>query len=108
MESDDYDRFPAFEAEKRKNILWSYIDARDVASACRLAIEKDGLGAAILNIAADDTSMPIKSVDLMTSCYPDVNDIREPINDFVTLLSNKKAKALLGWQPIHFWRNYIN
>ena len=108
MDPEDYDRFPAFEAEKRKNILWSYIDARDVASACRLAIEKDGLGAAILNIAADDTSMPIKSVDLMTSCYPDVNDIREPINDFVTLLSNKKAKALLGWQPIHFWRNYIN
>jgi len=108
MDPEDYDRFPAFEAEKRKNILWSYIDARDVASACRLAIEKDGLGAAILNIAADDTSMSIKSVDLMTSCYPDVNDIREPINDFVTLLSNKKAKALLGWQPIHFWRNYIN
>jgi len=108
MDPEDYDRFPAFEAEKRKNILWSYIDARDVASACRLAIEKDGLGAAILNIAADDTSMSIKSADLMTSCYPNVNDIREPINDFVTLLSNKKAKALLGWQPIHFWRNYIN
>jgi len=77
MESDDYDRFPAFEAEKRKNILWSYIDARDVVSACRLAIEKDGLGAVILNIASDDTSMSIKSNELMATCYPNVTDIGE-------------------------------
>ena len=107
MEPEDYNRFPTFEPQKRKNILWSYIDARDVASACRLAIEKDGLGAVILNIAADDTSMSMKSKELMTTCYPDVTDIREPIDNFTTLLSNKKAKELLNWQPIHFWRNYV-
>ena len=107
MEPEDYNRFPTFEPQKRKNILWSYIDARDVASACRIAIEKDGLGAVILNIAADDTSMSMKSKELMTTCYPDVTDIREPIDNFNTMLSNKKAKELLNWQPIHFWRNYV-
>ncbi|TCT16055.1 nucleoside-diphosphate-sugar epimerase [Natranaerovirga pectinivora] len=107
MEPEDYNRFPSFEAQKRKNILWSYIDARDVGSACRLAIEKDGLGAVILNIAADDTSMSVDNKELMNTCYPNVEDLREPIEGFNTLLSNKKAKELLDWQPIHFWRHYV-
>lgn len=110
MEPEDYNRFPTFihDAQKRKNIVWSYIDARDVASACRLAIEKDNLGAVVVNIAADDTSMAIKSKELMAAAYPEVTDFREPIDDYGTLLCNKKAKDLLGWQPVHFWRDYVS
>ena len=104
MEPEDYARFPLFKASERKNILWSYIDARDVASACRLAIEKDNLGAVVLNIAADDTSMNIKSKELMQEHYPYITDLREPLEGYETLLSNKRAKELLGWQPVYFWR----
>jgi nucleoside-diphosphate-sugar epimerase len=104
MEEEDYLRFPKFTASGRKNILWSYIDARDVASACRLAIEKDNLGAVVLNIAADDTSMDIKSKELMAEHYPNVTDFRAPLDGYETLLSNKKAKELLDWTPKYFWR----
>jgi nucleoside-diphosphate-sugar epimerase len=107
MEPEDYSRFPQFKAAGRKNILWSYIDARDVASACRLAIEKDNLGAVVLNIAADDTSMDIKSKELMEEHYPNLIDFRAPIEEYETLLSNKRAKELLGWQPVHFWRDFV-
>jgi nucleoside-diphosphate-sugar epimerase len=107
MEPEDYNRFPSFIAENRKNILWSYIDARDVASACRLSIEKDNLGAPILNLAADDTSMAIKSNDLMAAHYPDVKEIKEPFSEYGTLLSNKKAKEVLDWQPVYIWRDYV-
>lgn len=107
MEPEDYTRFPSFIAENRKNILWSYIDARDVASACRLAIEKDNLGVPILNLAADDTSMAIKSIDLMATHYTHVKEFKEPITGYGTLLSNKKAKKVLGWQPNHVWRDYV-
>jgi nucleoside-diphosphate-sugar epimerase len=107
MEPEDYMRFPSFIAENRKNILWSYIDARDVASACRLSIEKDNLGVPILNLAADDTSMAIKSLDLMAVHYPEVKEFKDEVNDYNTLLSNKKAKEVLGWQPIHVWRDYV-
>ncbi len=109
MEPEDYNRFPIFlyEPEKRKNIVWSYIDARDVASACRLAIEKDGLGNVIMNIAADDTSMDLTSKELMKASYPQVTDFRDSIEGFVTLLSNKRAKELLNWQPKHSWRDYV-
>ena len=41
--------------------------------------------------------MPIKGNELMTTCYPEVEDIREPIDNSNTLLSNKKAKELLAW-----------
>lgn len=108
MEPEDYARFPHFKAEGRKNILWSYIDARDVASACRLAIEKDNLGALVLNIAADDNSMNIKSRELMEEHYPSVTDYRAPLEGYETLLSNKRAKKLLGWQPIYFWRECLS
>ena len=88
-------------------ILWSYIDACDAASACRLAVEKDGLGAVALNIAADDNRMDVKSRDLMAAEYPEVADFREPLEGYESLLSNKKAKKVLGWQPVRSWRKYV-
>jgi nucleoside-diphosphate-sugar epimerase len=101
-----YKEFPTFinESSNRKGILWSYIDTRDAATACRLAIEKDGLGVVSLNLAADNTSMNIKSKELMEQQFPEVKDFREPMDNYETLLSNKKAKELLGWKPVHNWR----
>ncbi len=106
---DGYERFPGFihRPESRERILWSYIDTRDAASACRLAIEKDGLGAVALNIAADDSSMAIRSRDLLAASYPGVTDIRAPLEGFETLLDNGKAKRLLGWQPQYRWRDEV-
>lgn len=104
-----YREFPGFinDPAQRERILWSYIDARDVAVACKLAIEADGLGAAVMNLAQDDTSMDIKSVELMRTRYPEVTDIRVPLDNYHTLLSNEKAKRLLGWKPIHRWRDNV-
>jgi nucleoside-diphosphate-sugar epimerase len=109
ISAEKYLPFPDFihDSKQRKNILWSYIDARDIASACRLAVEKDGLGSTALNLAADDTSMDIKSCDLLKAEYPDVTDIRGPVDQYQTLLSNAKAKKLLGWKPLHFWRDNV-
>ena len=104
-----YARFPGFihKPEARERILWSYIDTRDAASACRLAIETDGLGAVALNIAADDSSMAIRSRELLAASYPGVTDIRAPLEGFETLFDNGKAKRLLGWQPQHRWRDEV-
>ncbi|MGN8645909.1 NAD-dependent epimerase/dehydratase family protein [Gracilibacillus sp. HCP3S3_G5_1] len=104
-----YENFPSFihKPVLRTSILWSYIDARDVATAYRLAVEKDGLGTVALNLAADNTSMDITSKELLATCFPDVTDFREPIEGYQTLLSNKKAKEVLEWQPVHNWRHYV-
>lgn len=109
MTPEKYKAFPRFihDANQRKGILWSYIDARDIAVACRLAIEKDGLGTSVLNLAANDTSMDIKSCDLLKAGFPNVTDIRGCIDGYQTLLSNEKAKKVLGWQPVHCWRDNL-
>ncbi|SDW93431.1 Nucleoside-diphosphate-sugar epimerase [Alicyclobacillus hesperidum] len=106
---DMYQNFPSFlkDPEVRKTILWSYIDARDAAKAYRLAIEKDGLGSVKLNIAADWSSMDMTNRELLQATYPDVEDIRGDLDSYETLLSNRKAKELLGWQPIYHWRDEI-
>jgi len=104
-----YKEFPEFihTSSKRCMILWSYIDARDIAEACRLAIEAEGLGSVVLNLAADDTSMDIKSSELMKAEFAQVKDIRVSLDNYNTLLSNEKAKKVLNWQPVHCWRDNI-
>jgi nucleoside-diphosphate-sugar epimerase len=104
-----YQSFPGFihDPEQRKHIMWSYIDARDAATAYRLALEADGLGSVPMNIANDETSMDMTDGELMRTCYPNVADIRVPLDSYETLFSNKRAKRLLGWQPRHRWRDYV-
>lgn len=104
-----YANFPDFihDPWQRKEILWSFIDTRDVATACMKAIETDGLGSIALNIASDETSMDIPSRQLMETVYPKV-EIRGELSEHGSLLSNEKAKKLLNWQPVHHWRNYVS
>ncbi len=104
-----YKNFPNFlhNPEERKRILWSYIDTRDAATAYRLAVEKNDLGCVAVNIAADDTSMDLTNGELMKAAFPNVTDIRVDTNGYDTLLSNKKAKEVLDWQPVHSWRQYV-
>src|SRR6266545_6902581 len=49
MELGDYERFPGFWAdpELRKWNLWGYVDARDVAQSCRLALDSELPGAEV-------------------------------------------------------------
>jgi len=105
-----YARFPSFihDPAQRDRILWSYIDTRDVAEACRLAVEAEGLGSVALNIAADDTSMAVSSRDLLAARFPEVSDFRQPLAGHESLVSNEKAKKLLNWQPKHAWRDYVS
>lgn len=43
----------------------------------------------------------------MKAEFPEVKDIRLPIDNYHTLLSNYKAKKMLNWQPVHYWRDNI-
>jgi nucleoside-diphosphate-sugar epimerase len=108
MEPHDYERFPGFwdDAQLRRWNLWGYVDARDVAQSCRLALEADSSGAEVFIIAAADTVMNRPSADLMADVYPDV-ELREGVGEFGTLLSIEKARRLLGYEPAFSWRDAI-
>ena len=89
--------------EDRLRILWSYIDSRDLAIACRLAIEKDGLGCEPVIVAADDTSSNLPTADLIKRFLPGVKILKHPLPGRQSLISNTRLKALLGWQQQYFY-----
>lgn len=103
---DTYDAFARFrtDAQARKWNLWGYVDARDVAQACRLALEADGVeGAETCIVAAADTLMDRPSRELMAEVFPKV-PVGETVTRYGTLLDITKAQALLGYVPQHSWR----
>lgn len=108
MEPHDYERFPSFwdDPHKRKWNLWGYVDARDVAQACRLGLEADIAGAEAFIIAAGDTVMNAPSRALMAAVYPTV-PVREGLSDYGTLLGIDKARRLLGYAPAFSWRDHV-
>jgi nucleoside-diphosphate-sugar epimerase len=104
-----YVDFPAYFADpiQRKRITWSYIDTRDLAQACRLAVETDGLGFQVMNIAADDVSSDRPTQELLDAYYPNV-PLKKELGEFETLVSNNKVKRLLGFEQQHYWRSYVD
>ena len=89
--------------EDRLRILWSYIDSRDLAAACRLGLEKDGLGCQPVIIASDNTSSPIPTKELIARFLPGVTDLRLDYQANEHLISNQRLKDLLGWQQEHWF-----
>ena len=87
---------------KRLRNLWSYIDVRDLAAACRLSIERDGLGCVPIIVTADDTSSDLPSRELAKRYLPGVKDFRSALSGRETLLSNERARRLLGWKQQFF------
>jgi nucleoside-diphosphate-sugar epimerase len=104
MEPPDYARFESWQddARIRKWNLWGYVDARDVATACRLAAEADTKGSEIAIVAAADTVMRRDSADLMAEVFPSV-PLRRPVTGRETLLAIDHARELLGYRPAHGW-----
>ncbi|QFP78391.1 NAD(P)-dependent oxidoreductase [Deinococcus sp. AJ005] len=106
---EEYRRFPELawpDPHARKWNLWGYIDERDAALACRLALSAPLQGASSFIIAAADTVMPQPSRTLMEQVFPGV-PLRESLKDFETLLSIDHARDKLGFEPQHRWRDTL-
>jgi nucleoside-diphosphate-sugar epimerase len=108
MEPGDYAAFPGYDEDPRLRSwnAWGYIDARDGAMACRLAVESEIVGAENFIIAAADTVMSRSSADLVAEVFPEV-PVRRGVDGTETLLSIDKAHRLLGFEPRHSWRDAV-
>jgi len=106
MEPHDYERFAGFQddAALRRWNLWGYVDARDVAQACRLALDAEVAGAEVFIVAAGDTVMNRPNADLMAEVYPGV-ELRRELGEHNTLLAIDKARRVLGYEPRYTWRS---
>ena len=104
-EEHDYALIQSYAADPalRKWNMWSWVDSRDVAQACRLCLEADVGGAEIFTIAAADTIMPQTSRALVEATFPGV-PVAASLGAHDTLLSIEKAKRVLGYKPQYSWR----
>jgi nucleoside-diphosphate-sugar epimerase len=105
---EDYKKFPSYWPDPllRKWNLWGYIDERDAAAACRLALEADVTGSSSYIIAAADTVMNRSSESLLKEVFPGVPLTRE-VGESETLLAIGRARAALGFEPRHSWRDHV-
>lgn len=88
-----------------KRNLYSHVDARDAAAACRLALELDVDVPQPLNITNNVTMSDIPTMELLERYFPEV-EVRGDLPGHTSLVSNRLAKEALGWDPVYQWRNY--
>ncbi|MGH8860675.1 MAG: NAD-dependent epimerase/dehydratase family protein [Jatrophihabitantaceae bacterium] len=106
---DRYAAFPSYwdDQQIRRFNLWSYVDVRDCALACRVSLHADVTGASSYLIAAADTVMTTPSAQLMAAVFPDV-PITKDLGEYETLQSIDRARSVLGFEPQHRWRDHVD
>jgi nucleoside-diphosphate-sugar epimerase len=86
--------------------LWTYVDVRDAATACRQAIERDGLGFDVLDITAADTIADRPTMDLIAEFAPSV-EIRARLEGYDAVFTCERAVKAIGYQPRWSWRQAV-
>ena len=104
------DTYGRFEAEwddpsLSKGNFWSYIDARDVGTAYRAALEGTSTGHEVCLIAAADTRAKRGLRELMAEHYDGYDRFADDYTDPRSAFNCTKMSTLFGWTPSHSWRD---
>ncbi len=104
------DTYGRFEAEwddpsLSKGNFWSYIDARDVGTAYRAALEGTSTGHEVCLIAAADTRAKRGLRELMAEHYDGYDRFADDYTDPRSAFDCTKMSTLFGWTPSHSWRD---
>jgi nucleoside-diphosphate-sugar epimerase len=87
--------------------FWTYIDARDAAEACRLALEAAPRGHTIFNVAAPTSNMREPTDELLKQYLPTVKKSRDRLVGNWSGMDSSKAERILGFRAQHVWERYI-
>jgi len=100
------DRLLPHTKDKRSamDVLWTYVDARDVAEACHLWIASSIQGFRIFNVAADDVCIDTRTKELLQEFYPGISERRQNFDAHQSPFSCEALKTSLGWQAQYNWR----
>ena len=108
IEPNEYYRFEEFckNPSIRLRNLFNYIDARDLAQAIELCIKKDGLGYEVFNVTHNINSVSLTTKQIIKKFFPNVK-MRREMGKYESILSSKKIRDVLGFNPVHDWKNYF-
>jgi nucleoside-diphosphate-sugar epimerase len=107
IEPNEYNRFKEFceNPKVRLRNLFNYIDARDLAQAIELCVEKDGLGYEVFNVTHNINSVNLTTEQIIKEFFPNV-ELKRKMETNEAILSSKKIRNMLGFKPEHDWKNY--
>ncbi len=78
--------------------LWSYIDVRDAAAACRLAVERGFSGHKTFNICAPKTIMKEDTLELVKRYLPQVKLAPQGLQQNWSGYDTRRAEMILGFR----------
>jgi UDP-glucose 4-epimerase len=85
--------------------FWSYIDARDVASAFRAALEGEIVGHEVFLIAAADTCLDTPIQEAVERRYGPGARFAPDHGPYASVFDCRRIEERLGWRPRHSWRD---
>ena len=104
--SDGYASFArAGDPSYRRDLIGSYVDARDGAAAVAVALENAAPGLEAYNVAAPDSGLSIPSVEIAATWFPET-PVTKPLGEFESLMSTDKLQSL-GFSAKHLWRDEV-
>ena len=84
---------------------FQYVEAEDVALACRLSLEAQGLDPFEAFYISTDTSLAEDTRPVVERVYPDLKEMAAALEGREGMISIAKARRKLGYEPQHSWRN---
>ncbi len=93
--------------ETRASGFWTYIDARDAATACRLALEAKFKGHEVFVASAAKSCMIQPSRDLAQKYLPKGTQFKKAAGSHWSCVDSAKARRTLGFKPQHLWQDYL-
>jgi nucleoside-diphosphate-sugar epimerase len=105
------DQYPTLRKRRQEPLirgtgaLWSFIDVRDAAIACRLAAEKDFSGHQTFNICAGKTIMKEDTSELLERYLADVKVVKGGLLNNWCGYDSTKAESVLGFRAVHLLEN---
>ncbi|MBN1676230.1 MAG: NAD(P)-dependent oxidoreductase [Kiritimatiellae bacterium] len=81
-----------------------YVDVRDVALVCRLALEAEGLEPFEAFYIATDSKYSEEASVVVARHYPDLARMASNLQGTEGLITIRKAREKLGYAPRHSWR----
>ncbi|MET0782505.1 MAG: NAD(P)-dependent oxidoreductase [Microbacterium sp.] len=104
VDHDEYETFQrAGEADYRRDLLGSWVDARDGAEAVALALENARPGFEVYNVAAPDSGNAASSREVANRWFPGV-PLADDLGEHESLISTRKIQQRLGFAARHSWR----
>ncbi|MGB7424139.1 MAG: NAD(P)-dependent oxidoreductase, partial [Ornithinimicrobium sp.] len=104
----DYAKLPDYLADPgmRRRNAFNYVDARDLGQIVDRALHTDGLGYQVFNATNDTNVSHLRAAELAEQFFPGV-PVNGELGEFEGLMSNRKARQVLGFRQNHDWRDRV-